>query len=113
MNTAPKADSGNAGFIRAVIAISHVANLRQFTSFICQNLFPEVYKMQPEQMLFEISCIQYCGPEKSTDKEEHAIKAHVFPRPLRLCSGEEKQQTPSLLINSERIAGSGDGISIS
>ncbi|EYC24109.1 hypothetical protein Y032_0014g2329 [Ancylostoma ceylanicum] len=91
----------------AVIAISHVANLRQFTSFICQNLFPEVYKMQPEQM---ISCIQYCGPEKSTDSEHQTIKAHVFPRPVRLCSGEEKPPIPSSSMDSERIAGSGDDV---
>ncbi|CAJ0602751.1 unnamed protein product [Cylicocyclus nassatus] len=94
----------------AVIAISHVANLRQFSSFICQNLFPEVYKMQPEQMLFEISCIQYCGPEKSTDSEGQAVKAHVFPRPVRLCSGEDKPPIPSSSMDSERIAGSGNDI---
>ncbi|VDM61366.1 unnamed protein product [Angiostrongylus costaricensis] len=89
----------------AVIAISHVANLRQFASFICQNLFPELYKMQPEQMLFEISCIQYCGPEKSNESEESTVKAHVFPRPIRLCSGEEKSINPSSSMDSERIPG--------
>ncbi|RCN27622.1 hypothetical protein ANCCAN_26642 [Ancylostoma caninum] len=66
--------------------------------------------MQPEQMLFEISCIQYCGPEKSTDSEHQAIKAHVFPRPVRLCSGEEKPPIPSSCMDSERIAGSGDDV---
>ncbi|KAK6752754.1 hypothetical protein RB195_003888 [Necator americanus] len=91
----------------AVIAISHIANLRRFTSFVCQNLFPEVYKMQPEQMLFEISCIQYCGPEKSNESEGQAIKAHVFPRPIRLCSGEDRLPIPSSCMDSERIAGSG------
>ncbi|XGW28343.1 hypothetical protein V3C99_008261 [Haemonchus contortus] len=92
----------------AVIAISHIANLRQFCSFICQNLFSEVYKMAPEQMLFEISCIQYCGPEKSNEVETNTVKAHVFPRPLRLCSGEEKPPIPSTCMDSERIPGAMD-----
>ncbi|EYC24111.1 hypothetical protein Y032_0014g2329 [Ancylostoma ceylanicum] len=57
-----------------------------------------------------ISCIQYCGPEKSTDSEHQTIKAHVFPRPVRLCSGEEKPPIPSSSMDSERIAGSGDDV---
>ncbi|WKY06733.1 hypothetical protein Q1695_006704 [Nippostrongylus brasiliensis] len=92
----------------AVIAISHIANLRQFCVFVCQNLFSEVYKMVPEQMLFEISCIQYCGPEKSNEVEANTVKAHVFPRPLRLCSGEEKPPIPSSCQDSERIPGALD-----
>ncbi|PIO61549.1 hypothetical protein TELCIR_16927 [Teladorsagia circumcincta] len=60
------------------------------------------------ETLFEISCIQYCGPEKSNETETNTVKAHVFPRPMRLCSGEEKPPIPSSCMDSERIPGAMD-----